>query len=146
MRNGGLRATSFRACPDAARSVSFPETGAFELIEDAIRCASLAPSGANQQSWKFVVVQDADIKRKIREAAEAEERATNTICRPNGWRRWLRLVRTGTRSFLSCILADRIFRLDFGLTQDAEGDRRIKHYYVQESVGIATGFCWPLYT
>ena len=41
---------------------------------------------------------------------------------------------------MSCVLADRVFRLDFGLTQDAEGDRRIKHYYLQESVGIATAF------
>ena len=45
-----------------------------ELIENAIRCASLAPSGANQQPWKFVVVRDPEIKRSIREAAEAEER------------------------------------------------------------------------
>jgi iodotyrosine deiodinase len=49
-----------------------PEPVPLELIENAIRCASLAPSGANRQQWKLVVVQDADIKRKIREAEEAE--------------------------------------------------------------------------
>jgi nitroreductase len=60
----------------ARRSVRFmsSEPVPFELIENAIRCAALAPSGANQQPWKFVVVKDAEIKRKIREAAEAEER------------------------------------------------------------------------
>src|SRR5712691_266271 len=46
----------------------------FELIENAIRAAGLAPSGANQQPWTFVVVSDPDLKRQIREAAEAEER------------------------------------------------------------------------
>src|SRR5260370_40757549 len=48
-----------------------PEPVPLELIENAIRCASLAPSGANQQPWKFVVVQNADFKRKIRESAES---------------------------------------------------------------------------
>src|SRR5260370_38037622 len=49
-----------------------PEPVPLELIENAIRCASLAPSGANQQPWRLVVVQDADIKHKIREAEERE--------------------------------------------------------------------------
>ena len=84
------------------RSVRFfsPEPVPFELIENAIRCASLAPSGANQQPWKFVVVKDPEIKRKIREAAEAEERESYRApdaCGLAGgvgalW------VRTGTRS------------------------------------------------
>ena len=46
----------------------------FHLIETAIRAAATAPSGANQQPWKFVVVSDPDVKRKIRAAAEDEER------------------------------------------------------------------------
>jgi len=52
----------------ARRSVRFisPEPVPFELIENAIRCATLAPSGANQQPWKFVVVRDPEIKRRIR--------------------------------------------------------------------------------
>jgi iodotyrosine deiodinase len=81
-----------------------PEPVPLELIENAIRRTSLAPSGANQQPRKFVVVQNADFKRKIREAAESRRaRALPTPDagrRPNGWRRWLRWVRTGTRSFL----------------------------------------------
>jgi nitroreductase len=44
----------------------------FELVENAIRCASFAPSGANQQPGKFVLVNDSEIKRKIREAEERE--------------------------------------------------------------------------
>jgi nitroreductase len=44
-----------------------------ELIEDAVRAAASAPSGANQQPWRFVVVGDAELKRQIRQAAEAEE-------------------------------------------------------------------------
>ena len=64
----------------ARRSVRFfsPEPVPFELIENAIRCAALAPSGANQQPWRFVVVQDPEIKHKNREAAEAEERELPT--------------------------------------------------------------------
>jgi nitroreductase len=52
----------------ARRSVRFfsPEPVPFELIENAIRCAALAPSGANQHPWRFVVVQDLDIKHQIR--------------------------------------------------------------------------------
>src|SRR5260370_38866329 len=71
----------------ARRSVRFisSEPVAFELIENAIRCASLAPSGANQQPWKFVVVKDAGIKRKIREAAEAEERESYERRMPADW-------------------------------------------------------------
>ena len=63
------------------RSVPFisSEPVQFELIENAIRCASLAPSGADQQPWKFVVVKDPEINRKIREAAEVEERESHGI-------------------------------------------------------------------
>jgi len=85
------------------RSVRFfsPEPVPFELIENAIRCSSLAPSGANQQPWKFLVAQDADIKRKIREAAEAEERESYQHRMPAEWLEALApWVRTGTRSFL----------------------------------------------
>jgi hypothetical protein len=57
------------------RSVRFISSApvAFELVENAIRCASLVPSDANQQPWKFVVVKDAGIKRQINEAAEARQ-------------------------------------------------------------------------
>jgi nitroreductase len=71
----------------ARRSVPFisPEPVPFELIENALRCASLALSGANQQPWKFVVVRDSEIKRRIREAAEAEERESYEHRMPADW-------------------------------------------------------------
>jgi len=62
-----------------------PEPVPLELIENALRCASLAPSGANQHPWGLVVVQDADIKHKIREAAEAEERESYQRRMPAEW-------------------------------------------------------------
>ena len=83
-----LRASrDFLSRMSGRRSVRFfsPEPVPFELIENAIRCSSLAPSGANQQPWKFLVVQDADIKRKIREAAEAEERESYQHRMPAEW-------------------------------------------------------------
>jgi iodotyrosine deiodinase len=92
-----------------------------ELIETALRIASRAPSGANQQPWRFVVILDPEIKRKIRIAAEAEERDNYE------------------RRFPHCLIA--VFRLDYGIVPDREGNlQKIKHYYVQESVGIACGF------
>ena len=71
-----LRASrEFLSRMSARRSVRFfsDEPVPFELIENAIRCASSAPSGANQQPWRFVVVQDPAVKRKIREGAEGAE-------------------------------------------------------------------------
>jgi iodotyrosine deiodinase len=126
------------------RSVRFisPEPVPFELIENAIRCASLAPSGANQQPWKFVIVQDPETKRKIREAAEAEERESYEHRMPDDWLEALAPLGTDWhKEFLETApYLIVVFRIDFGLTQTAEGATKTKHYYVQESVGIATGF------
>jgi iodotyrosine deiodinase len=128
----------------ARRSVRFisPEPVPFELIENAIRCASLAPSGANQQPWKFVVVKDPEIKRRIREAAEAEERESYEHRMPQDWLAALAPLGTDWhKEFLEVApYLIVVFRIDFGLTQTAEDESRTKHYYVQESVGIAIGF------
>jgi len=128
----------------ARRSVRFisGEPIPFELIENAIRCASLAPSGANQQPWKFVVVQDPDIKRKIREAAEAEERESYEHRMPEDWLEALAPLGTDWhKEFLETApYLIVVFRIDFGLAQTSDGEVKTKHYYVQESVGIATGF------
>jgi iodotyrosine deiodinase len=122
------------------RSVRFisSEPVPFELIENAIRCASLAPSGANQQPWKFVVVKDPDIKRRIREAAEAEERESYEHRMPADWLEALAPLGTDWhKEFLETApYLIVVFRVDFGLV----GETKTKHYYVQESVGIATGF------
>jgi iodotyrosine deiodinase len=126
------------------RSIRFfsPEPAPFELIENAIRCASSAPSGANQQPWRFVVVQDPVIKRQIREAAEAEERESYEHRMPGEWLEALAPLGTDWhKEFLEVApYLIVVFRIDFGLAQGPEGGRKIKHYYVQESVGIATGF------
>jgi iodotyrosine deiodinase len=134
----------FMARMAARRSVRFisPEAVPFELIENAIRCASLAPSGANQQPWKFVVVRDSEIKRRIREAAEAEERESYEHRMPADWLEALKPLGTDWhKEFLETApYLIVVFRVDFGNTQTSEGEKTFKHYYVQESVGIATGF------
>ena len=118
------------------------EPVSFELIENAIRCASLAPSGGNQQPWIFVVVRDPEIKRKIREAAEAEERESYEHRMPADWLEALAPLGTDWhKEFLETApYLIVVFRIDFGLTQTADGEMKTKHYCVQESVGIATGF------
>jgi len=125
----------------SVRSFS-PEPVPFELIENAIRCASLAPSGANQQPWRFAVVRDPVIKRRIREAAEAEERESYEHRMPAEWLEALAPLGTDWhKEFLEAApYLIVVFRIDFGLAQGPNRDRKIKHYYVQESVGIATGF------
>jgi len=133
----------FMARMAARRSVRFisPEPVPFELIENAIRCASLAPSGANQQPWKFVV-RDPETKRRIREAAEAEERESYEHRMPPDWLEALAPLGTDWhKEFLETApYLIVVFRIDFGVTQTSDGEKRFKHYYVQESVGIATGF------
>src|SRR5271154_771712 len=114
-----------------------------QLIETALRVASRAPSGANQQPWRFVVVSDPEIKRKIRFAAEAEERENYERRFPQEWLDALAALETDWhKEFLEpapWLIA--VFRIDYGIARDAEGkERKIKHYYVQESVGIACGF------
>lgn len=115
-----------------------PEPVPFELIENAIRAAATAPSGANQQPWRFVAVQDPALKREIRLAAEAEEKESYEHRMPDEWLQALAPLGTDWhKEFLEIapwLIV--VFRVDYGLV----GDRKIKHYYVQESVGIASGF------
>jgi nitroreductase len=115
-----------------------PEPAPIELIENAVRCAASAPSGANQQPWRFVIVADPDVKRCIREAAEAEERENYERRFPAEWLQALEPFETDWRKEHLEIAPYLIvvFRIDYGL----EEGKRVKHYYVAESVGIATGF------
>ncbi len=110
-----------------------------ELIENAILVASRAPSGANQQPWKFVVVRDPALKREIRLAAEEEERLSYGHRMPEEWLEALRPLGTDWhKEFLEIAPAlIVVFREDYGLGEDG---RRVKHYYVNESAGIASGF------
>lgn len=109
-----------------------------DVIEDCLRTAGTAPSGAHMQPWHFVVVRDPELKRRIRVAAEAEERAFYEHRAPADWLEALeRLGTDAAKPFLEdapCLIA--IFARSYGIGD--EGERR-KHYYVQESVGIATG-------
>jgi iodotyrosine deiodinase len=109
-----------------------------QIIEDCILAAGTAPNGANMQPWHFVVVSNPEIKKKIREAAEAEERAFYQERAPEEWLEALVPLGTGpekpfleTAPFLIVIFAQ-----NYALTPEAQ---KIKHYYVSESVGIATG-------
>ncbi len=109
-----------------------------ELIESAIRSAASAPSGANKQPWRFVVVRDPEIKRQIRIAAEAEEKENYDRRFPQDWLEDLEPFGTDWhKEFLETApYLIVVFRIDYGLNS---GEKQ-KHYYVQESVGIAAGF------
>ena len=115
-----------------------PEPVPRELIEYAIRTAGTAPSGAHQQPWTFVAVSDPEAKRRLREAAEAEERLNYGGRMPAEWREALAPLGTDERK---AHLTDApwvvvLFRQVHGLRPD--GERRT-HYYTQESCGIAAG-------
>ena len=110
-----------------------------EVIELAIEAASLAPSGANMQPWKFVVVRDPAIKREIRIAAEKEEYENYHGRMTEEWLRALAPLQTDWhKEFLEIApVLIVVFKEDYGV--DADG-KHITHYYVNESVGIACGF------
>jgi iodotyrosine deiodinase len=115
-----------------------PTPVARAIIEHCLRAAGTAPSGANQQPWRFVAVQDAAIKRRIREAAEAEEREFYQHRAPEEWLNALAHLGTDAdKPFLETApWLIGIFYERFGV--DAEGNK-LKRYYPHESVGIATG-------
>jgi nitroreductase len=109
-----------------------------EVIEACLLAAGTAPSGANQQPWFFSVVTDAQRKRRIREAAEREEREFYSGRAPEEWLQALAPLGTDWRKpFLEeapVLIA--IFAQKYGVREDGS---RFSHYYVPESVGIATG-------
>jgi len=110
-----------------------------DMVDFAIRAASTAPSGAHMQPWTFVVVGDPEVKRRIRLAAEEEERTNYEGGRlPPHWREDLAPLGTdSSKPFLEVapwIVV--VFEQRFGTRPD--GDKQ-HHYYVKESVGIACG-------
>lgn len=109
------------------------------VIAACVAAAGSAPSGANQQPWHFVAIADPARKARIRAAAEAEERAFYAGAAGDAWLRALEPIGTGASKphleeapWLIVVFAQR-----YGIAPDG---RRAKHYYVPESVGIATGF------
>jgi nitroreductase len=109
-----------------------------EVIENCIRTAGTAPSGANLQPWHFVVVSDPKIKKQIRYAAEKEEKEFYTIRAPKEWLDALAPLGTDEQKpFLEKaphLIA--IFAKSYDILPDG---RKVKQYYSQESVGIASG-------
>jgi iodotyrosine deiodinase len=141
----GARLEGLRAAMLTRRTVRAfsPEDVPDAMLDAAIAIAGSAPSGANQQPWRFVVVRDAGVKRRIREAAEEEERTFYDRRAPDDWLRALGPLGTDWRKpFLEIAPAlIVVFRIDYGLEREPDGsDRHVKHYYVSESVGIACGF------
>ncbi len=143
------RAEEFHARMATRRSVRdfSDEPVPWELVRDALRTAASAPSGANRQPWRFVVVSDRQVKRDIREAAESEEKESYARRMPSDWLEALAPLGTDwhkpfleTAPFLIAV-----FRMDWEPSPPAGGvdDGTIakrKNYYVTESVGIACGF------
>lgn len=121
------------------RSIRFFSSEKFDkkLIELAIKAAGTAPSGANKQPWKFIVVESQEIKKEIRIAAEKEERESYEKRMPQTWLDDLAPLGTDwhkefleTAPYLIIVFKVDFLKTDSGLK---------KHYYVNESVGIATG-------
>ncbi len=109
----------------------------FELIEAAIATAGTAPSGANMQPWRFVVVKDPAVKRSIREAAEKEEYESYHGRMSEKWLRRLAVLGTDEhKPFLE--IAPYLIAV-FRITQVEENGETEPTYYSQESVGIAVG-------
>ena len=109
-----------------------------EVMENCIRVAGTAPSGANMQPWHFVLISDPEIKMQIRVAAEKEEKEFYETRAPKEWLEALAPLGTDnnkpyleTAPYLIAIFMQRYGRLP--------DDREVKHYYGLESVGIATG-------
>ena len=109
------------------------------VIEECLLTAGSAPSGANLQPWHFVVVSDPKVKREIRVTAEQEEREFYNRRAPQEWLDALAVIGTDEhKPFLETALHLIVI---FGKNHSQLPDgRRVKNYYVNESVGIATGF------
>lgn len=109
-----------------------------DVIETCLRSAGTAPSGANLQPWRFVAISDPAVKRQIRQAAEAVEAEFYGGRAPEAWLEALAPLGTDPQKpFLETApYLIVVFAQSYGLAPDGG---KIKHYYVSESVGIATG-------
>ena len=109
-----------------------------ECVELAIKTAASAPSGAHHQPWRFVLIDDPDLKKAIREAAEEEERENYDNRFPPEWLHALaELGTTGDKPFLEdAPYLVVVFKESYGVDEKSD---KITNYYVNESVGIACG-------
>jgi nitroreductase len=109
-----------------------------ELIDNALRVAGSAPSGANQQPWTFVAVYDPEVRQRIREAAEREE---ELLYRERASDEYLAAIEPiGTNASKPHLTDAPCLIAVFEQPWRHEGGGKRKHYYVRESVGIAVGF------
>lgn len=109
-----------------------------EIIEACLLAAGSAPSGANQQPWHFVAIQDAAIKQRIRVAAEAEEREFYERRAPPEWLQALSALGTDAhKPFLE--IAPWLIAVFYERTGPLVDGHKAKRYYPHESTGIATG-------
>lgn len=135
-----VRSRAFHAEMDRRRSVRHfsDEPVPLEVIDECLLAASTAPSGAHFQPWTFAVVTDPTIKRQVREAAEVEERENYDGRMTEEWLAVLEPLGTNAeKPFLEIApVLIVVFRQLWG---ERDGERH-KHYYTQESVGIASGF------
>jgi nitroreductase len=134
------RARRFREFLESRRTVRdfSPDPVPRFVIEELVRAASTAPSGANKQPWTFVAVGDPETKRRIRAAAEREEKLSYEGRMSQEWKRDLEpLGTTWDKPFLEIApWLVVLFKQEYGLAPDGSTS---KHYYVNESVGIAAG-------
>ncbi len=134
------RATSFRKDMQRRRTVRHFSDRPVprEIIEECLLTAGTAPNGANLQPWHFVVVSDPKVKHEIRVAAEEEEREFYNRRAPQEWLEALAPLGTDSnKPFLE--IAPYLIAI-FGKNHSELTDgRKVKNYYVSESVGIATG-------
>lgn len=110
-----------------------------DILEDCLRAAGTAPNGANLQPWHFVAISDPQVKRAIRLAAEEVERQFYLQKAPQEWLDALEPLGTNiSKPFLEqAPWLVVIFAQSYSIAEDGS---QVSHYYVQESVGIATGF------
>jgi len=130
------RATAYLETMRTRRTIRdfSPELVPFDLIETAIAAAATAPSGANIQPWRFVVVSDAERKRRIREAAEAEERE---FYQRRASAAWLEALAPLGTDWHKPFLEDAPYVIV--VMEVHKGPSSPRPYYVKESVGIAVG-------
>ncbi len=109
-----------------------------EAILNAIKTASTAPSGAHKQPWTFCLVSDPDIKREIRKAAEEEEKVNYSGRMSDEWLK--DLEKFGTNWEKPFLERAPYLIVVFKKVYDNDGEGKKTNYYVNESVGLATGF------
>ena len=135
------RAQAFHAEMRQRRTVRdfSPKKISRDVIETCLTTAGTAPSGANQQPWRFVVVSDAAVKSRIRVAAEAEEREFYQHRATDAWREALGPLGTdASKPFIDIaptLIA--VFYETYGISASGQKEKR---YYPMDSVGIACGF------